>query len=128
MWPRRQYFIGRIKTNNCSYINKYAVSVIWHFSSLRLFHTFYWQIPHYSSLGYKYAQSCHVAPHSLIKITSIYDIFNFPCSSKDIRFSHYSFHPPTHLSLLHFSSCVTTVFVQIMQRVWQRKACSCPTQ
>ena len=86
-------------------------------------------------LAYPDSAICFGQTHFIILIitytTYIYYIFNFPCSSKDVLFTyHYQSLVISSIYSISItalcSSCVATVFVQIMQRLRQSKACPCP--
>ena len=118
----------RLKTNFIFLIiTKYAVSVIWHFSSLRLFLNFYWQIPLYSSRGNKYAHSCHVKLHYLITFYLLHFKFSMFFQRHPLQLQIVS-SGKSFVTRTFLSSCVANVFVQVMQWIWQRQACPCPSQ
>ena len=108
-------------------ITKYAMSIIWHFSSLRLFLNFYWQIPLYSSRGNKYAHSCHVKLHYLITFYLLHFQFSMCFQRHPLQLLIFS-SANSFVTRAFLSSCVANVFVQVMQWIWQRQACPCSPQ
>jgi hypothetical protein len=127
MWTWYNSFIGRIKNNFSFIINKYVLSVKRHFSSLKLFQKLYWQSLH---CFITWLQICPIMSRNI-------SLFNEYClylmhSDFSTFFQTHPLQPLFVSSAYSFiitalcSSCVATVFAQIMQRIWQREVCPCP--